>query len=88
MKSSPESIEAATQKLISAAQDSPDTFATSTSTPETNPSNPAELAAIIARLNGQFPNDIGLFVFFFLNFVKLAPGEAMFLRYQTTPCIR
>ncbi|PWY94805.1 mannose 6 phosphate isomerase [Aspergillus sclerotioniger CBS 115572] len=80
MKSSPESIEAATQKLIAAAQDSPDTFATCTSTPETNPSNPAELAALITRLNGQFPNDIGLFVFFFLNFVTLSPGEAMFLK--------
>ncbi|PWY77517.1 mannose-6-phosphate isomerase, class I [Aspergillus heteromorphus CBS 117.55] len=80
MKSSPESIEAAAQQLIAAAQDSPDTFATSASTPETNPSNPGELAALTIRLNGQFPNDIGLFVFFLLNFVKLAPGEAMFLK--------
>ncbi|GKZ34073.1 mannose-6-phosphate isomerase [Aspergillus brasiliensis] len=80
MNSSPESIETATQKLVSTAQESPDTFATSTSTSDANPSNPAELAALITRLNGQFPNDIGLFVFFFLNFVKLAPGEAMFLK--------
>ncbi|PYH99658.1 mannose-6-phosphate isomerase [Aspergillus ellipticus CBS 707.79] len=80
MKSSPESIEAATQKLTAAAQDSPDTFATSASTSETNPSNPEELAALAIRLNGQFPNDIGLFVFFFLNFVQLSPGEAMFLK--------
>ncbi|KAK1146500.1 Mannose-6-phosphate isomerase [Aspergillus melleus] len=80
MQSSPEGIEAATKDLIAAAQDSPDSFATSASTPGTNPSNPAELAAIITRLNGQFPNDIGLFVFFFLNFVTLSPGEAMFLK--------
>ncbi|KNG83282.1 mannose-6-phosphate isomerase [Aspergillus nomiae NRRL 13137] len=80
MNSSSENIEAATKELTAAAQNSPETFGTSASTPETNPSNPAELAAIITRLNGQFPNDIGLFVFFFLNFVKLAPGEAMFLK--------
>lgn len=80
MQSSPESIEAASKELIAAAQDSPDSFGTSPSMPDTNPSNPAELAAIITRLNGQFPNDIGLFVFFFLNFVTLSPGEAMFLK--------
>ncbi|KAF9886332.1 Mannose-6-phosphate isomerase [Aspergillus nanangensis] len=80
MNSSPESIETATRDLIATAQNSPDTFATSADSSETNPSNPAELAALITRLNGQFPNDIGLFVFFFLNFVKLVPGEAMFLK--------
>ncbi|KAI9036343.1 mannose-6-phosphate isomerase pmi1 [Aspergillus affinis] len=80
MQSSPESIEAATKDLVAAAHDSPDSFATSASTPHTNPSNPAELAALITRLNGQFPNDIGSFVFFFLNFVTLSPGEAMFLK--------
>ncbi|KAF7161997.1 hypothetical protein CNMCM5623_007368 [Aspergillus felis] len=80
MRSSPESIEAATKELVAMAQNSPETFATSSSTPETNPTNPAELAAITVRLNGQFPNDIGSFVFFFLNFVKLEPGEAMFLK--------
>ena len=42
--------------------------------------NPAELASVVVRLNEQFPNDIGLFVFFFLNFVRLDPGEAMFLK--------
>ena len=39
-----------------------------------------ELADLLIRLNGQFPDDIGLFVLFFLNYVKLQPGEAMFLR--------
>ncbi|PYH48393.1 mannose-6-phosphate isomerase pmi1 [Aspergillus saccharolyticus JOP 1030-1] len=79
MKSSPDDIKAATKDLVAAAQQA-DTFATSSESPETNPSNPADLAAIITRLNSQFPDDIGLFVFFFLNFVKLAPGEAMFLK--------
>ncbi|KAG5218714.1 Mannose-6-phosphate isomerase [Trichophyton interdigitale] len=82
MQSSPESITSATQKLVSAAESSPDSFATSSSSssPDTNPSNPSELAQLVVRLNGQFPNDIGLFVLFFLNFIKLEPGEAMFLK--------
>jgi mannose-6-phosphate isomerase len=40
----------------------------------------ADFAELIPRLNSQFPNDIGLFVLFFLNYVRLQPGEAMFLR--------
>jgi mannose-6-phosphate isomerase len=39
-----------------------------------------ELAELVQTLNSQFPDDIGLFVLFFLNFVKLEPGEAMFLQ--------
>ncbi len=38
------------------------------------------LSKEVKRLNGQFPDDIGLFVFFFLNYVHLKPGEAMFLK--------
>lgn len=37
------------------------------------------LSELVTRLNGQFDSDIGLFVLFFLNFVKLQPGEALFL---------
>lgn len=37
------------------------------------------LAELVTRLHGQFGADIGLFVLFFLNFVKLEPGEALFL---------
>lgn len=80
MQSTPENIETATKDLVAAAESSPDSFATSASSPDTNPSDPAEMAALVTRLNGQFPNDIGSFVFFFLNFVKLEPGEAMFLK--------
>ncbi|KAL2821243.1 mannose-6-phosphate isomerase [Aspergillus cavernicola] len=80
MNSSPENIEAAATELVAAAQSSSETFSSLVNTPDTNPSNPAELASIIVRLNDQFPNDIGLFVFFFLNFVRLDPGEAMFLK--------
>lgn len=37
------------------------------------------LSELVTRLNGTFGSDIGIFVLFFLNFVKLQPGEAMFL---------
>lgn len=80
MESPADKVEKACNDLISMAENSPDSFATLSGEVETNPSNPAELAALAKRLNGQFPNDIGLFVFFFLNFVKLEPGEAMFLK--------
>ena len=39
-----------------------------------------ELADLVLRLNSQFEGDIGLFVLFFLNYVKLEIGEAMFLK--------
>ena len=39
-----------------------------------------ELADLVVRLNSQFEGDIGLFVLFFLNYVKLEIGEAMFLK--------
>ncbi|KAJ5091508.1 Mannose-6-phosphate isomerase [Penicillium alfredii] len=80
MESSAEDIEAAANDLIAAAENTPASFATLPGEVDTNPSNPAELAAIVRRLNGEFPRDIGLFVFFFLNFVTLEPGEAMFLK--------
>ncbi|KAJ5793870.1 Mannose-6-phosphate isomerase [Penicillium paradoxum] len=80
MESPAEKVEKACNDLISIAETSPDNFAILSGEMETNPTNPTELAALAKRLNGQFPNDIGLFVFFFLNFVKLQPGEAMFLK--------
>ncbi|KAJ5135450.1 uncharacterized protein N7515_004728 [Penicillium bovifimosum] len=80
MESPSEKIEAACKELISEAESNPDRFATLSGDVATNPTNPSELAALAKRLDGQFPNDIGLFVFFFLNFVKLEPGEAMFLK--------
>jgi mannose-6-phosphate isomerase len=80
MESAPEKVETACKELVALAKDSPDSFGTLPGEVETNPSNPGELAEIIGRLDQQFPNDIGSFVFFFLNFVKLEPGEAMFLK--------
>lgn len=80
MQSSHEAVEEAAKDLVAAAESSPETFAVSATSPCTNPSTPEQLAAVITRLNGQFPGDVGLFVFFFLNYVQLEPGEAMFLK--------
>ena len=38
------------------------------------------LASLFVELDLQFPKDVGLFCTFFLNYVTLRPGEAMFLR--------
>jgi mannose-6-phosphate isomerase len=40
----------------------------------------SSLADLIIELNSQFPGDIGLFCAFFLNYITLQPGEAIFLR--------
>merc|ERR1712000_103103 len=37
------------------------------------------LSELVMRLHKSFENDIGIFVLFFLNYVTLQPGEAMFL---------
>ncbi|KAL8847845.1 MAG: hypothetical protein Q9221_007147 [Calogaya cf. arnoldii] len=42
--------------------------------------NGKELADLVIRLNSQFEGDVGLFVLFYLNYVKLEVGEAMFLK--------
>ncbi|KAK6007446.1 hypothetical protein QM012_004260 [Aureobasidium pullulans] len=76
MKSKPEEIEKHAKDLIQQAKDEGDKFAGNG-----GPSNNGkELADLMLRLQGQFPNDIGLFVTFFLNYVKLEVGEAMFLK--------
>ena len=38
-----------------------------------------DVRELVLRLNAQFPNDIGIFCTFLLNYVKLSPGEAIFL---------
>ncbi|SPO06676.1 probable phosphomannose isomerase (manA) [Cephalotrichum gorgonifer] len=39
----------------------------------------ATMAELVTRLNGQYGEDIGIFVQFFLNYVQLQAGEALFL---------
>ena len=34
---------------------------------------------LVLRLEKQYPNDIGVISAFFFNYVKLAPGEALYL---------
>ena len=72
MNSSKENIVAATKSLLNEAKNGAD-FAGGVSEAK-------ELASLVTTLNSQFPEDIGLFVLFFLNFVKLQPGEGMFLK--------
>ncbi|XP_049269649.1 mannose-6-phosphate isomerase [Rhipicephalus sanguineus] len=40
---------------------------------------PNELATVFLKVHDSYPDDIGCFVIFFLNYVKLKPGEALFL---------
>ncbi|KAF1983237.1 mannose-6-phosphate isomeras-like protein [Aulographum hederae CBS 113979] len=76
MNASKESIAKATKELLEEANGKGEKFAG-----EGGPTNTGEeLVELVNRLNGQFPDDIGLFVMFFLNYVKLSPGEAMFLK--------
>ena len=76
MESKAEDIEKLAPQLLRQAKDEGSKFAGGG-----GPSNDGqELADLIVRSNGQFPNDIGLFVIFFLNYVKLEAGEAMFLK--------
>lgn len=40
---------------------------------------PCELVSVFLRVHETYPDDIGCFVIFFLNYIKLQPGEALFL---------
>jgi mannose-6-phosphate isomerase len=76
MNTDKDALASASEELIQAAKSEGSKFAG-----EGGPSNDGqELADLVVRLNSQFPGDIGLFVQFFLNYVKLEVGEAMFLK--------
>lgn len=69
-------VATAARELIASAEADGESFAG-----KGGPSNGGqELANLVVRLNSQFEGDIGLFVLFFLNYVKLEIGEAMFLK--------
>jgi mannose-6-phosphate isomerase len=76
MNAKKDDIESASKELIESAKKEGADFAGG-GLPSTSGE---ELAKLVVRLNGQFPGDIGLFVLFFLNYVKLEVGEAMFLK--------
>ncbi|KAK8903773.1 hypothetical protein ACHAPF_009664 [Botrytis cinerea] len=76
MNAEKEDVENASKELVASAEEEGDNFAGGG-----GPSNEGkELADLVIRLNKQFPGDVGLFVQFFLNYVKLEVGEAMFLK--------
>lgn len=76
MNAKPEAVTSAAKALVDAAEKEGDAFAAG-GLPSTSG---ATLSALVKRLYSQFPDDIGSFVFFFLNYVTLSPGEAMFLK--------
>lgn len=76
MNAKKEDVENASKELVASAEEEGDNFAGGG-----GPSNEGkELADLVIRLDKQFPGDVGLFVQFFLNYVKLEVGEAMFLK--------
>ncbi|KAL7622702.1 Mannose-6-phosphate isomerase [Parahypoxylon ruwenzoriense] len=76
MKSSQEDVAAAAAALVSEAERKGSEFADG----GVESTSGAVMSELVSRLNKQFPDDIGLFVLFFLNFVKLSAGEALFLK--------
>ena len=72
-KSTPKDVHENTSKLVDMAA-----HGQITQGPSVNSGR--ELCELVTRSHAQFPNDIGLFIIFFLNLVKLAPGEAMYLK--------
>lgn len=46
---------------------------------QVNSGEDKDVVELVLRLDTQFPGDIGIFCAFLLNYVKLAPGEAIFL---------
>ena len=76
MKTDKSTIASAAKDLVASAEKEGEHFAGGG-----GPSNKGqELADLVIRCNSQFEGDIGLFVLFFLNYVKLEIGEAMFLK--------
>ncbi|KHJ33041.1 putative mannose-6-phosphate class i [Erysiphe necator] len=78
MNAKPEDVELKSKELVKDALESGKNFAGGIKGDFSN--TPQEMAELVIRLNDQFPGDIGLFVLFFLNYVKLDVGEAMFLK--------
>ncbi|KAL9125457.1 MAG: hypothetical protein Q9217_005342 [Psora testacea] len=76
MKNDKSTVASAAKDLVASAEKDEENFAGGG-----GPTNGGkELADLVVRLNSQFQGDIGLFVLFFLNYVKLEVGEAMFLK--------
>ena len=73
MKTDKSNVEAKAKDLVSLAEQKKIDPGPSINTSE-------ELCELVTRNNASFPSDIGLFVLFFLNYVTLSPGQAMYLK--------
>lgn len=73
LKSDRNTVASKSKELLSLAESQRITPGPSVNTTE-------KLCELVQRCNSQFPQDIGLFVLFFLNLVKLEPGQAMYLK--------
>lgn len=76
METSPQKLESAAKELVETAKKEGENFAGG----GVEATSGKELSDLMQTLNDQFRGDIGLFVCFFLNYVKLEIGEAMFLK--------
>lgn len=76
MKNEKSTVTSAAKDLVASAKEEGERFAGSGGSANEG----KELVDLVVRLNSQFEGDIGLFVMFFLNYVKLEVGEAMFLK--------
>lgn len=76
MSRSQSDLEAATKALLDEVTTDTEDFAGGGA----GPNSGKDLAELIKRLHGQFGADYGLFVLFLCNLVRMAPGEALFLR--------
>ncbi|GAA39658.2 mannose-6-phosphate isomerase [Clonorchis sinensis] len=52
--------------------------------PQDHPINLSSVFQVYLRLAQEFPGDVGCFSLFFLNYIKLEPGQAVYLEYQIT----
>ncbi|KAH7145636.1 mannose-6-phosphate isomerase [Dactylonectria estremocensis] len=75
MSSSPESIAEQTSNLVQQATSEGAEFAAG----GVSSTSGEILSGLVKQLQGEFGSDVGLFVLFFLNYVTLEPGEALFL---------
>ncbi|KHN94858.1 mannose-6-phosphate isomerase [Metarhizium album ARSEF 1941] len=75
MASSAEHVARGVGKLVELAKSQGAAFASG----GVESTNGEVLSELVTRLHGQFGEDIGIFVLFFLNLVKLQAGEALFL---------
>lgn len=76
MATSEEDMAAAAEKLVESAKSAGADFAGA----DAPRPGGAKLSELVGRLYGQFGADYGLFVLFFLNFVEMKAGEAIYLR--------